>query len=753
MDVKKLALELLVKVNLGDVTLEELNSELAALKEQMSEIGDEGSEEFKEAAAAVEELEGHIETVNTELKKTKEGFEDTSKAQKDAAKGSSLFSKGVKAVGTAFKALGIGAIVAGLKFLFDALSQNEKVMKVVKTATEAISIVFSQVVETVANVVEQFYQSSNSFEELTKVIKGLLTIGLTPLKVVFNGTKLAIQQAQLAWEQSFFGGGDEAKIKQLTEDIKETKESIKETGQEALQAGKDVVTNLGKAGSEISGVVSGAVEGIQEISVKGAIEQAKTNVELVKSAEIAAARQAGLVEKYDRLAEQQRQIRDEERNSIEDRKKANDELNLILDEQEKAMLAAADAQLAAAKAAVAKNKNTETTIALIDAQTNREGVLAQIEGLRSEQKANDLALDREKMEMLKSISDSEASLSFERKKFNAEQIEDKLLSLETLRALEEENQQEEMLRLEGIVEMAQAGTQAEVDALIALDEFREASRQQNLTRDKEIEEEKAKRLLDEQKKKIEALQAESEIEEDNFRARRADLRRRQALLLEDETLSNEQRIELKKKFDEESEELDKDFAERKKERDEALKQSFMELANTLVDFASASSRAEEDRLQDTINNTEEGTEAREKAEKALEKQKEKSFKIEQNAAIGRALISTAQGAIQAYNSQIIPFDPSSIIRGAIAAALVTSAGLAQVATIKKQKFYGSGGAGISPPSQPNLGEGDVGTQPRGFTSPTVDTEVPTTKVIVTETDIRSVSRNVDGVYSRATVVQ
>jgi len=502
MDVKKLALELLVKVNLGDVTLEELNSELAYLKEQMSEIGDDGSEEFKEAAAAVEELEGHIETVNTELKKTKEGFEDTSKAQKEAAKGSSLFSKGVKAVGTAFKALGIGAIVAGLKFLFDALSQNEKVMKVVKTATEAISIVFSKVVETVANVVEQVYESSNGFSGLTKVIKGLLTIGLTPLKLTFDAVKLTIQQAQLAWEQSFFGGGDEAKIKQLTEDISETKESIKETGEEALQAGKDVVNNFGKAANEIGAVVSKSVEGIQEISVKGAIEQAKTNVELVKSAEIAAARQAGLVEKYDRLAEQQRQIRDEERNSIDDRKKANDELNLILDEQEKAMLAAADAQVAAAAAAVAKNKNTETTIALIDAQTNREGVLAQVEGFRSEQKVNDLALDREKMEMLKAISDSEASLSFERKKFNAEQIEDKLLSLETLRALEEENQQEEMLRLEGIVEMAKAGTQAETDSLIALDEFRETSRQQNLTRESEILSEIDKRKKESKDKEI-----------------------------------------------------------------------------------------------------------------------------------------------------------------------------------------------------------------------------------------------------------
>ena len=235
------------------------------------------------------------------------------------------------------------------------------------------------------------------------------------------------------------------------------------------------------------------------------------------------------------------------------------------------------------------------------------------------------------------------------------------------------------------------GTQAEIDAIIALDEFKEASRQANKDADNAIAEEEKKR----------------------------------------------------------SEERNKRLEENK----EALKQQATELLNNLVDFGIASSKAEEARLQDMINNTEEGTEARKKAEAALEKQKEKSFKMEQQAAIGRTLIDTAQGSIKAYTSQLIPGDPSSLIRGAIAAALVAASGLAQVATIKKQKFYGSGGAGISPTTQPNLGGGEVGTQPRGFTTPTVDTDAQTTKVIVTETDIRSVSRNVDGVYSRATVVQ
>jgi hypothetical protein len=113
---------------------------------------------------------------------------------------------------------------------------------------------------------------------------------------------------------------------------------------------------------------------------------------------LAAAQQALLVEEYDRQAEKQRQIRDEERNSIEDRKKANDELGTILDAQEKAMLAQADLQIAAAQADVNKNKNTENQTALIEAQGNRLAVLAQIEGFRSEQKVNDLALDRERLE-------------------------------------------------------------------------------------------------------------------------------------------------------------------------------------------------------------------------------------------------------------------------------------------------------------------------------------------------------------------
>ena len=662
MDVKKLALELLVKVNLGDVTLEQLNSELAELKEQMSEIGDEGSEEFKEAAKAVEELEGHISTVNKELGKTKDNFNDTADAQKKAAQGSGIFAKGVKAVGTAFKALGIGAIVAGLKFLFDALSQNQRVMDAVNTATEAISIVFAKVVDVVTSVVDRVSKASEGFEGLKNVMSGLLTLAITPLKLAFYEIQLALQVAQLAWEKSFFGGGDEAKIKELNESIDTTANNIKETAVSAVEAGSQIVSNLGKAASEIGQVVEGSIEGISKISIKAAIEQGKANVELKNSAELAAAQQGLLIEQYDRQAEKQRQIRDEERNSIDDRIAANDELGKVLEDQEKAMLAQADLQIAAAQAQVDKNRNTETEIALVEALANKAGVLAQVEGFRSEQKVNDLALDREKMQMLRDISQSESDLAYDRERFNAEQIEDKLQSLEAIRDLENERQREEEARLQALVLATNNGTQAQIDAIKALDEFKEQSRQAN------IEAEKA--VLDE----IAARQKEEAA---------------------NEKMLQEQKVE--------------------------LAQSALTSISNLTKALAAGD----------------------------EESQRKAFQVNKALGLGQAIISTATGITNAYAN---PVDVASGV-AFVKSGIIAASGAAQIATIARTQFEGGNVSNPQGATNPTLGGGNVGTQPRGFTPNLVQPDVPTTKVIVTETDIRKATSDISGIYNKAIVVE
>jgi len=396
---KRVALELAIKLQRGDITIEDLTEQIEAAKKEMAEMEDTGSDAFMALSQVVETNEKALESMNDQVKKSKKGFEDTAKAQKEAGKSSNIFSKGLKAIGVGLKGLGIGIVLGAIKLFYDAISKNQKIMDALSTALGTIGILFEKVFNVIFNVVDTVSKATNGFSGLTAVIKGLLTLSLTPLKLVFSSIVLTIKQAQLAWEQSFFGGKDPEKIKKLTKDVKDTQKEIKETGEEAVKAGKSVVDNMGKAVSEVGQVVGGAVKGVQEISVKGAVELAKANTDLKNSAQIAAAQQGLLVEKYDQQAEKLRQVRDEERNSLSERIKANDELGKVLDEQEKAMIAQADLQVAAAQSALEANNNTETQTALIEALANKQGVLAQVEGFRSEQKMNDLALDRERVEM------------------------------------------------------------------------------------------------------------------------------------------------------------------------------------------------------------------------------------------------------------------------------------------------------------------------------------------------------------------
>jgi hypothetical protein len=73
------------------------------------------------------------------------------------------------------------------------------------------------------------------------------------------------------------------------------------------------------------------------------------------------------------------------------------------------------------------------------------------------------------------------------------------------------------------------------------------------------------------------------------------------------------------------------------------------------------------------------------------------------AAIAATTIDTYLGAQKAYTSQLIPGDPTSPIRAAIAAGVAVAGGLANVAAIVKTKTPGTGGGGGgSTPSRPTV---------------------------------------------------
>ena len=453
----------------------------------------------KDALKNVERLEKEVKSLQDEVKKSNKATEDQ---LKDVEKGAEESAKGVSKVGTSIKNIGkvtgvLFILQKAFEFIKGAIEENQTVMDGLNLVFETAQIIFNQVVNTFIDVYKNVSAATENFDALGKVVKGIVTLAFTPLKLSFYAIKLGLQAAQLAWEQSFFGDKDPATIKALQEGIKETKDDIIEVAEAASDAGKSIVNNFAEAVNEAGAIGTQVVDGLKKVSVEAALATAKSNVSLKKSAEIAIAQTRILLEQKDREAEKLRQIRDEERNSIDDRIKANNDLKAVLDDQEKQMIKNANTVLAAAQAQFNLTGKQEDYVAVLDAVAEKEGVLAQIEGFRSEQKSNDLALDKEKIELTNSKQESESNLSIERQRFNAELIQDELTRLEKLKEVDVLEAEQEAIRLQAIVDNANAGTQAKIDAQIALDDFTEQSRQTNLQRDIDITE--AERELDKQK--------------------------------------------------------------------------------------------------------------------------------------------------------------------------------------------------------------------------------------------------------------
>jgi hypothetical protein len=415
--------------------------------------------EFEDLNDAVKDVKKSLKGTQDEIKKVEKGTKGLKGATAAAA-------TGFKAIGTALKASGIGLVIGAFVAFKEVLTQNETVANGLSVAFEAVSIVFNQVVGVIVDAVKSVSAATNGFEGLKKVVSGLITIALTPLKATFHTIILAIKGAQLAWEKSMFGNNDPKTIKTLRQSIADTKKDLENVGTSALAAGKQVGQNFTKAIGEVASLAGKVSEGVQKVSITAAVEQAKVNVQVKNAAILAAAEQARLIEKYDLQAEKLRQIRDEERNTIDERKKANDDLAKVLDKQEKAMLRQADLQIQAAINERNKSNTIENQVAVLEAQANREGVLAQIAGFRSEQLANDLALDREKIELTNSKLEAETNLSIEQKKFVAEQITDETARIEALKKVNEEERILALNTLQTKVDSYKEGTQLRLDAEI-----------------------------------------------------------------------------------------------------------------------------------------------------------------------------------------------------------------------------------------------------------------------------------------------
>jgi hypothetical protein len=369
----KEVLELTVKSNIGQVTKE------------------------------TDDLGKSIGKASDETKDLDKGLEDAGKSGK---KGFEAIGTAVKGFGMALKAAGIGLAIALFVSLKESLERNQKVMDTVNTIMGTISTTFNQVANVLVEVFNWTTKSTDRFDGLGKTLSGLVTLALTPLKVAFFGLKLGVQEVQLAWEK-WVGGADPKKIAELKKGIDETTDSLAEIAKEAVSAGADIYNNIGDAIGEIGAIGKKAIEGISEISIKSNYELAKATTAAANSSKLAEAAIQGLIEKYDREAELQRQIRDDETKTFAERIAANQKLGEILDEQETKMLALADTRVASAALELSANKeNVELQVAYQQALNDRAGVEAQVAGFRSEQMTNEVSLNKELAETQKEITNA-----------------------------------------------------------------------------------------------------------------------------------------------------------------------------------------------------------------------------------------------------------------------------------------------------------------------------------------------------------
>ena len=412
------------------------------------------------AVKEIADLKKEIQKLNQEVS---EGNKNTKDGLKDVEKSSEKTAGGVKKIGGALKAAGIGLAIAAFAKFTEVLNQNQKVADFFSTTFETLSLAFNDFfnfIDSNAGVIIDYFKAI--FEDPVQSIKDFG-------QAIFDNVIERIQSSI-----DTLGFLAEAVVKVFKGDFSGAMESAKNAGKELI----DVVTGVDNTFEKTNEVVAEYV--------KTTIQAAKSNVELGKQAEIARVRQQGIIESFDLQAEKLRQVRDEERNTIDARIEANNKLKETLDEQEIAMLKQVDLQIQAAQAEFDKNQNQENTIALLEAQQEKEAVLAQIAGFRSEQLANDLALNREKLELETSISDAEAERQNAQREFDAEQIENEYLRLQAQQAALQAEKEAEELRLQEKRDLYNQGTQAYADAQNELLAYQQETANQQVKIEKDL---------------------------------------------------------------------------------------------------------------------------------------------------------------------------------------------------------------------------------------------------------------------------
>lgn len=361
------------------------------------DIDDNGS------AKVVDKLADKLGDIKKAGGKAVGGIEETMKAAK---KGETSF----KRLGSAIKGgFAVGAAVKGLDMLAQGLMSNQKTQDIFNRAM----IVFQGLINGTVEVLEPFFNvimkaftsPKQAWDDLVaafqaggkfindNIIQGVLNFFI----IRINDLQIGFLKARKAWND-------------LTRDFEESAE-IQDKINKLTAENSKLTDENGKKVDNIVAVYDNAKNAIIKAAntIKKNTEEAFDNSEAILAAEKNIARLqialTGIVEKYDRQAELQRQIRDDETKTINERIAANEKLAEVLQEGQEKEIENIDEQIAQNRIRLSNNKGNiaiENEIAALIAE--KTGIEAKYTGLKSEQMTNINGLEKEGIELKKAAA-------------------------------------------------------------------------------------------------------------------------------------------------------------------------------------------------------------------------------------------------------------------------------------------------------------------------------------------------------------
>jgi len=315
----------------------------------------------------------------------KSNIGDVSKDTNSLAKESNKASTGVAGIGTAFayvgraiKAAGIGLVVALMAKLMQVFSQNQRVLDFFNTSMTTMSIAFNDL----------FSYLDDNYEVIKGYLKGLFTDPLGEMAKLGLGIEKFFIDKMKGLSLVLKGA---ATMMANLSNPKKMLEGFALIAGGVTAAGKEIADIYNDIESAVSGYVSSTIEQAQGIT-------AVTNAALLAEVQFAALNAQNL-----KNAELQRQIRDDETKTFAERIEANNKLKVILEEQEVSQKAQVQLQVDAAQAQFDINDSVENTIALGQAKNAMLELEETITGQLSEQKTNQVSLEKELLETQKEV--------------------------------------------------------------------------------------------------------------------------------------------------------------------------------------------------------------------------------------------------------------------------------------------------------------------------------------------------------------